>query len=61
MDKHLIKSKIALNARLTPFERSAYLLYIASDKEAKDFLQAEKAADKIDNQRRIVYNGYCKF
>ena len=39
---HRIKSKIALDIKLTPKERSYYLLFIATIEEAKGYLKNEK-------------------
>ena len=39
---HDIKSKVALSVKLTSKERSFYLLFIASLKEAKEYLKNEK-------------------
>ena len=41
-----IKTKVKLNLPLTDKERALYLLFIASDKEAKEFLRKEKELRK---------------
>ena len=38
-EKHKIKCKAILGLPLTPREKSYYLLFIANDKEAKEFIQ----------------------
>lgn len=39
---HEIKSKVALGVKLTNKERSFYLLLVATNQEAKEFLKNEK-------------------
>ena len=39
---HLVKSKVALNIKLNRRERSFYLLFVANEKEVKEFLKNEK-------------------
>lgn len=41
-----IKNKVKLNFPLTDKERAIYLLYIATDQEAKEFLRKEKELKK---------------
>ena len=40
--RHRIRSKAVLGLPLTAYERSFYLLYIASTQEASEFLKREK-------------------
>ena len=39
---HTIRSKVMLNVELNNYERSFYLLFIATPEEAKEFLLNEK-------------------
>ena len=39
---HEVKSKVALDVKLTPKERSFYLLFVASIEEASEYLKKEK-------------------
>lgn len=39
---HLVKSKVALKIKLKKRERSFYLLFVANEKETKEFLKNEK-------------------
>lgn len=48
--EHDIRTKIALNTKLTNKERSLYLLFLATDDEVKEFLQNEKKNKKINLQ-----------
>lgn len=41
-----IKTKVKLNLPLTDKERAIYLLYIATDQEAKEFVMKEKELKK---------------
>ena len=41
--KERIKSKALLGLKLTERERAQFLLFIATDKEAKDFLKRESS------------------
>lgn len=39
---HDVKSKLALSIKLTPKERSFYLLFVATPEEIKEYLKNEK-------------------
>lgn len=44
--KTQIQNKVKMGLQLTERERSLYLLYIASDKEAREFIERGKAEQK---------------
>ena len=46
IQKAVISAKVELGLKLTPRERAFYLLFVASDEEAKQFIEKEKEASK---------------
>lgn len=45
--EHEIRARIALNVALTPYQRSYYLLFMATADQTKEFVRNEKKAVRI--------------
>lgn len=41
-ERHTITAKLKIDAELTPRQRAYYLLFMASEKETKEFLRKEQ-------------------